>query len=135
MAVSILEALMNAKHNLENPVMPFQKKMGLEQLGNAIALLEKGYPIDEEVEPLLEKYGSAQEVPEKPKYQKLRDDDSHWYWIPDDMVDDFNKRIKALAGLQYSDDPDAFDEFESKYDQYRTGGDPNNVPAAFQPQA
>lgn len=35
------------------------------QLHNAIVLLEKGYGIYEEVEPLLEKYGDVENVPER----------------------------------------------------------------------
>lgn len=65
MAVSILEALMNAQHNLRNPVMPIQRKTGMEQLDNAVELLLKGYGINEEVEPILNKYGSISNVPDK----------------------------------------------------------------------
>ena len=35
-----------------------------EQLNNAVELLDKGYPIETEVEPLLEKYGSVDNVPD-----------------------------------------------------------------------
>jgi len=67
MAVTILEALQNAEMNLENvkrigiAILP----MAQSQLHNAIALLEKGYSIDDEVEPLLEKFGDVEYVPEK----------------------------------------------------------------------
>ena len=67
MSVSILEALQNASANLDNvkiigvSILPLAQ----EQLNNAIGLLEKGYSIDDEVEPLLEKYGSIEDVPEK----------------------------------------------------------------------
>lgn len=67
MSVTILEALQNANYNLDNV-----KIMGLaflpivkEQLNNATVLLEKGYSLHEEVEPLLEKYGGVDSVPEK----------------------------------------------------------------------
>ena len=67
MAVTILEALENANYNLDN-----LRSMGLGmlpliqgQLSNAIALLEKGYGIDDEIEPLLEKYGDVDAVPYK----------------------------------------------------------------------
>jgi hypothetical protein len=67
MSVSILEALQNAEMNLENV-----KRIGMgilplaqAQLHNAIVLLEKGYGIDEEVEPLLEQFGNVENVPEK----------------------------------------------------------------------
>lgn len=36
-----------------------------EQLNNAIVLLEKGYSVDDEVEPLLEEFGNVDSVPEK----------------------------------------------------------------------
>ncbi len=67
MAVTILEALQNANYNLDNV-----KKMGIallplvkDQLNNAVTLLEKGYDIYTEVEPLLEEYGDVDSVPEK----------------------------------------------------------------------
>ena len=67
MAVTILEALQNANHNLDNI-----KLMGLGfiplikgQLNNATVLLDKGYEVNELVEPLLEKYGDVENVPEK----------------------------------------------------------------------
>lgn len=66
MSVTILEALQNANMNLDN-----LKMMGMgflpipkEQLNNAVVLLEKGYSIDEEVEPLLEKHGDIESVPD-----------------------------------------------------------------------
>ena len=67
MSVTILEALQNAHHNLGNV-----KMLGVEflpmiesQLNNATVLLEKGYDIYDEVEPLLDKYGEVDNVPEK----------------------------------------------------------------------
>jgi len=66
MSVTILEGLMNAECNIDNAktlgvaILPFAKG----QLHNAIVLLEKGYSIYDEVEPLLEKYGSVEDVPE-----------------------------------------------------------------------
>lgn len=66
MAVSILEALQNANYNLNN-----NGQLGVmiakEQLKNAVTLLEKGYSIDEEVELLLEKYGTVDNVPDTEK--------------------------------------------------------------------
>ena len=67
MSVTIIEALENAEMNLENV-----KRIGLailpmaqEQLHNAIVLLDKGYDIEDEVEPLLRQYGSVENVPDK----------------------------------------------------------------------
>ena len=67
MAVSIMEALMGADMNLDNVqrvglcLLPLVK----EQIHNAVTLLDKGYSIEDEVEPLLEKYGKVEDVPEK----------------------------------------------------------------------
>jgi len=66
MSVSIMECLQNAKYNLDNAIkMPMLMPMVKEQLNNAVTLLDKGYGIWEEVEPLLEKYGNVDNVPEK----------------------------------------------------------------------
>jgi hypothetical protein len=64
MSVSILEALQNADYNIRN-----NGNIGLMlakgQLHNAVTLLEKGYSVGDEVEPLLEQYGKVENVPEK----------------------------------------------------------------------
>jgi hypothetical protein len=70
MAVTIMEALMNADLNLSNvkrqPAMSaFVVGLAGEQLHNAVELLNKGYSLNDEVEPLLEKYGDVEQVPEK----------------------------------------------------------------------
>ncbi len=66
MSVSIMEALQNANHNLGNlQKMPMLLPLIKDQLNNAVTLLDKGYGIWEEVEPLIEKYGSVENVPEK----------------------------------------------------------------------
>lgn len=66
MSVSIIEALQNANYNLDNLArMPMLLPMVKEQLNNAIVLLEKGYSVDDEVEPLLEQFGNVDSVPEK----------------------------------------------------------------------
>jgi len=68
MKTTILEALQNVDANLDN-----LKIVGLEilpiiklQLNNVIALLERGYSIYDEVEPLLEKFKDVESIPEKP---------------------------------------------------------------------
>lgn len=66
MAVSILECLNNARYNLiDNKGVGIAFAIGKEQLDNAIHLLEKGYDPEDEVEPLIEKFGSIQRVPLK----------------------------------------------------------------------
>jgi hypothetical protein len=66
MSVSILEALQNADYNIQN-----NGALGLTiaklQLHNAVTLLEKGYKLHEQVENLLETYGTLENVPEKPE--------------------------------------------------------------------
>lgn len=64
MAVTILEALQNARYNLKTAgsIAPI-RQLALDQLENAVELLEKGYPLDTEVEPLLEDYGDVDHVP------------------------------------------------------------------------
>ncbi|MDD3134879.1 MAG: hypothetical protein PHF64_00110 [Methanoregula sp.] len=64
MAVSILEALQGADHNLRGGT-GFGVLIAKAQLHNAVTLLEKGYDLYDEVEPLIEKYGDVNSVPEK----------------------------------------------------------------------
>ena len=71
MSVSILEALRNANFHLDNLAkMPMFLPMVKSQLNNAIVLLEKGYGILDEVEPLLEEFGDVENVPEKSEKQE-----------------------------------------------------------------
>lgn len=65
MAVSILEALMNAKYNICDSNTGFQLQIGKEQLKNAVTLLEKGYSLEDEVETVLSGYEDVEDVPEK----------------------------------------------------------------------
>ena len=46
-----------------------------EQLHNATVLLDKGYNIWTEVEPLLEKYGTVEDVPELDDNKEMNQDD------------------------------------------------------------
>lgn len=75
MSVSIIEALYNAELNLKNVkslgtiILPLAQ----EQLHNAIVLLEKGYSLHDQVEPLLDEYGDIDLVPDKLK--ELKEDD------------------------------------------------------------
>ncbi len=65
MSVSIMEALQNADYNMDNAIkMPMLLPMVKEQLHNATVLLDKGYNIWTEVEPLLEKWGTVESVPD-----------------------------------------------------------------------
>lgn len=64
MAVTILEALQAADYNLQS-----NHGLGMaiagSQVHNAVTLLEKGYGLNDEVEPLIEKHGGIDNVPEK----------------------------------------------------------------------
>lgn len=64
MSVSIMEALMNADHNL-NKNGSVGAMLAKAQLHNAVVLLGKGYSVHDEVEPLLEEHGTAEQVPDK----------------------------------------------------------------------
>jgi len=64
MSVTILEALQNADYNLRNNI-GIGVMIAKDQLHNAVELLNKGYELHEEVEPLLGKYGDIERVPEK----------------------------------------------------------------------
>ncbi len=65
MSVSILEALRCAEINIENGKrLPPILDMAKEQLHNAIVLLEKGYPVDAQVEDLLDGHDSVEDVPQ-----------------------------------------------------------------------
>lgn len=67
MAVSILECLLGAELNFKsarvehNPIA----RIACEQLHNAVGLLDKGYGIWDEVDPLIEKHGKVEDVPKK----------------------------------------------------------------------
>ena len=63
MSVSILETLLNADYNINKNEFT-ALSVARSQLHNAVVLLEKGYSIYTEVEPLLSKYGSVEDVPD-----------------------------------------------------------------------
>ncbi len=63
MSVSILETLQNANYNLSNNGS-FGLQIAKSQVHNAVTLLEKGYDLYDQVEPLLEKFnGDVDKVP------------------------------------------------------------------------
>ena len=67
MSVTIKEALQNADYIFRNNMSSGEVVIILAkgQLHNAVVLLEKGYDLYDKVEPLLEKYGDVENVPEK----------------------------------------------------------------------
>lgn len=62
---TILEALQNANINLTvNRGNLFAHEVAVQQVHNAVELLEKGYGLHDEVEPLIDEYGTVENVPE-----------------------------------------------------------------------
>ena len=66
MPVTILEALLNADHNLHHNGL-LGVLLAKEQLHNAVTLLLKGYTLEDRVEPLIATAGSLQDVPDNPR--------------------------------------------------------------------
>ncbi|MFP4527704.1 MAG: hypothetical protein ACLFQX_04075 [Candidatus Kapaibacterium sp.] len=65
MSTTIFEALQNADMNLQNAdKAPLFLSLAQAQLHNAVALLEKGYGLDAEIDPLLMEHECVEEVPE-----------------------------------------------------------------------
>jgi hypothetical protein len=62
----------------------------------------------------------------------MQDSDGHWYWIPLSLVDEFENEEEILSGVDYMDNPDAFDDFIDKYEVYRTYGSPDCVPTFYE---
>ena len=63
---TILEALQNANYNIRSGIS-IGMILAKDQLNNAVTLLEKGYGLYDEIEPLIEQYGNVDNVPEKEK--------------------------------------------------------------------
>lgn len=64
MAISILETLQNAKINLvDNGGFAPIRAIGQNQLTNALTLLEKGYPLEAEIDPILEAHPNLETAP------------------------------------------------------------------------
>lgn len=60
---TILETLQNAQYNLIESRSEISPAFGKEQLHNAITLLEKGYSVNTEIEPILAKYENIEDAP------------------------------------------------------------------------
>ena len=62
---TIMECLENARYNLVvNKGILVAQRFGVEQLDNAITLLEKGYPLDFDFEHLFTVWDKMKDVPE-----------------------------------------------------------------------
>ena len=58
----------------------------------------------------------------------------HWYWIPNEILNEFKDDFQQIKGLMYLDNPRMFDYFVEKYNKYRTFGHPDNMPDFFNTQ-
>ena len=54
------------------------------------------------------------------KVKAVTDDGGHWYVIPDELNDEFNKDL-------YNEEMSDSGLFDDKYHKYRTGGGLNNI--------
>jgi hypothetical protein len=61
------------------------------------------------------------------KIKALRDESSHWYLVPNEFCDEFNKLQNKLSCEEYPDRDNDEKYFIEKFSQYMTGGDLNNV--------
>lgn len=59
------------------------------------------------------------------KVKAIQDDDCHWYVVPEEEVDEFNRLQEIIQGNRYKPEVEA--EFEDKFSGYMTGGDLNNT--------
>lgn len=62
------------------------------------------------------------------KIQKLQDDDSHWYWIPLSMVEEFEEDLEYITKNKYYAVGDELEAFTYKYERFRTYGSSDNIP-------
>lgn len=63
--------------------------------------------------------------------KKMQDFESDFYWIPEDKVDKFNDECAILRGMEYSDNPELFCEFDAEFGMFATGGCADLVPDVF----
>ena len=63
-----------------------------------------------------------------PMITKTQDNDGHWYWIPNTLIGQFEHDKIQLSGKDYMNCPEKFDEFNSFFSAFLTGGDPDLIP-------
>ena len=51
------------------------------------------------------------------------DDDGNWYLIPEIIVGVFDEELDFISKIDYDGSPDAFDEFDDKFLQYKVEGE------------
>lgn len=59
----------------------------------------------------------------KEKYKKVQDNDSHWYWIPNELLEEFE------AWNNMNTETDEFMQLIDKFEDYRTYGHPDETPS------
>lgn len=62
---------------------------------------------------------------------KEQDHDGNWYWIPNELLDEFSNTVGHLCNIEYENNFEEFDNFEEEYSKYATGGDKNVMPSFF----
>ncbi len=65
MSTTVMDALRNANYNINGEIGPLGMTIGKEQLGNAMAILQKGYELDEDIDALVERFGAIESIPDK----------------------------------------------------------------------
>lgn len=56
-------------------------------------------------------------------YGKLRrDDDCHWYLVPESQLEAFDAAMEKIEGEEYLDAADDFDAFELEFGEFRIDG-------------
>lgn len=65
------------------------------------------------------------------KISKEQDHDGNWYWIPNELLTEFNTTVVHLCNIDYENNFEDFDNFEDEYSKYATGGDKNVMPSFF----
>ena len=64
---TIFDALRSADYNLNNSGATISKQLGRNQVHNVVVILDKGYDLYDDIDDLLDKFGTVEEVPEKGK--------------------------------------------------------------------
>lgn len=61
------------------------------------------------------------------KVQALRDESGHWYVIPSELREEWTRLNNIMDEDNETASQEAVDKFIETFNQYRTGGDLNNV--------
>lgn len=61
------------------------------------------------------------------KVTAVRDESCHWYVIPSDLTNQFYELSELMNSENQTVFEQAEDKFISLFEQYRTGGDVNNI--------